>query len=400
MTTRMNYNDLPEVPDQVHSKVLQTLEQIQGEGDCRSLYGSKVVTMHETDTHSGRTAKRGRTNKRRTAAIAALVAAALGTTVFAAVNYWGLGDFLENAGLRETEKTAGIIQTVSGTAEFSNDYADYTVREALRDGTLLYLVVEAQPKDGYLLVPEDYDETSPVSWLSIAEDDERSIGEYAQSLGKTILRGGMSMSYDGEPVTATRDARLYEDGSLYFCLTGNVENTTSDDLDLTVTGIVIDPEDSAGAVSASGTCSVQNAETIEEKTPEISLPAELENAGLKLQTVTLRETALGLYADLAWQAAGQDVETATEALKEAEEEAASDEEEDAASAWSFSLADADGQDIESMPYYSGSGITVSETDGGTMYSQTLSYQCSADETPLNLKITNTRTGEETLIGID
>jgi len=381
MTYKMKNHDLPDVPETVHSRVMETLELVkQMDGAAEE---KKVIPMPTAHADAGEKTGKRRRHRRSVAAAAVLVAAMLGTTAYAAVRYWGLGDFLSNAGLKETQEAAQMIQDVSETQGYSNEYADYTVREALRDGNLLYLVTEVKPKQGYLIVPEDFSETSPVSWIGITGDEELTVGEYAQSLDKTILYGGVSMAYGGAAVSVTRDARLYEDGTIYFCLTGVIEDAASDDIDLTVTGTVSVPGDRNSVVTGSGTYTLQNAETIETEEITVSAGDALEEAGLKLETVTLRRTRLGLYADISWQVSDSD--------------ALSESEEDAAGVWSFSLADADGSELAGMPYYAGSGTTVTETDTGITCQRTLAYQRPADGTSICMKVLNTETGQESLI---
>lgn len=125
------------------------------------------------------------------AAVAAALAAVIPITGYAAAKQFGLLEFLEQRGMENEEI---IILTSDHTVveeaqNFSNQYVEYAVQEALSDGQIIYMVIEAQPKnEEYLLLPQDCAKDDDAgSWLNLPEAAGQTIQDYADSQGKELV---------------------------------------------------------------------------------------------------------------------------------------------------------------------------------------------------------------------
>lgn len=350
-----------EIPERIERQVLCTLDQIAAGTQRRSERENKPF--------------RSKMQYVKAAAAALVLLAGVGTSAYAAGKYFGLLDFLSGWGmtaigtgdagaarLEETEReqsggteTGAVVSKGVEQISFSNDHVNYTVREAVCDENLLYMVVEAVPKDKekYLLIPEDCMEEDSVAYLGMDSVTEGTVGAYAETLGKELLRSSVGLFREGELVSCTLDSKQTEDGTVYYCITGT-NQYGSGNIDLTCVGTAVE----AGmqvADRAEAECTVVNNSFSIRKTYRVKSDAMENETGIVLEEIDITETELGLYAKFYYH--GSD-ETAEKMMENC----------------GLELADAHGEKLVSMPYYAGSGIEFFDEKDGMGLSEMRAYQ--------------------------
>ena len=155
-------------------------------------------------------------------------------TSFAATGGFGLIDMIN----RRSDKgilpeASDIIASDIEQTSQATQWADFTVREAVYDGNMLYAVLAAKPlTDDVLLIPDYYAPDDAIGSLGIGDDpignnnpdfDHQTIGEYAMENGKRLISIDFEVTlkdggaYDQYNWLAGSDALLEEDGTL-VCL--------------------------------------------------------------------------------------------------------------------------------------------------------------------------------------
>lgn len=312
-----------------------------------------IVTkrMEDTFEHLAEMKKENKRNKLiylfehsyiKVAAITIVCILSLGTTAYAAVKHFGLMDFLGKRGLVESETTEKITQEKMAEKGYiaSNEYATYTLKEALVDKELIYMVVEVAPKsDSYLLAMQDCSPEDSVMNLCIDGVTEGTVQEYVDELGKELVLVGMGLFKDEELISCVEDAKSTVDGKLYYCVTAT-NGFDASELDLKFTGSAY--LSSAQTMEDISRCSLditlRDYSSQEEKTYLPIMTNEWEESGFVLDTVEVEETELGVYATYIYK---------VEQLKEDQY-------------IGFVLSDADGNQFNSMPYYIGGGEEILE----------------------------------------
>lgn len=172
----------------------------------------------------------------------------LTAVAFAAVTQWGVLDFLggyENGG-EVLPEAAELVQSDVGQEGGQTESATFALREALMDGTDLYMVVAIQPNDPKtLLLGVDAMPSDPISMLLRDNEEDTTIMDYAYQNGyDTLMRTNI---YDAvgelgqEGVVDSLDYRLEEDGTLVYIIYGSArtsEDTLPVELVCTVTPFV------------------------------------------------------------------------------------------------------------------------------------------------------------------
>lgn len=354
-----------EIPDIVENRVMETLGQIckaGGYGDLKK----KETTMRRKKMY-------GFIQYWKAAAIALVVLAGAGTSVYAA-KCFGIMDFLGGFGINRTEEVGRLVSTGRNAPQFSNDYVDYTVREALCDSELIYMVIEARPKnnDEYLLVPQYYGADDSAAELNIEGVTEGTIQEYAAASGKKILYSGVRLFKDGELVSCTEDSKADTDGTVYYCVTGT-NGFGEGTVNLTCVGTVYTAEMSV-ANRAEFEYTLADRSTGTKRNYTLSMPELAEAAGIVLDQVEIFETELGMYATFHCHAP---------------EDISGDLERNLV----FGLVDGSGEELEPMPYYFSSGVKETEGSIGG-YTTTTAYQKPDSQEGISVKVWNLENGME------
>lgn len=301
--------------------------------------------------------------------LAAVVCA--GTSAYAAAKYFGVLDFLRDLGMKQTEEPQKLLKSETKALEFSNDYVDYTIKEALCDSELIYMVIEGRPKenDGYLLVPQYCTEDDSVAELRMEGVTEGTIGAYAASAGKKALYSSVGLFKDGELVSCTEDIRGTEDGSVYYCITGT-NGFGTETVDLTCMGTAYTPEMSvANRVEFEYTLTDSSMGEGRTYLPKDAVPAE----NTVLDRVDIFETELGMYVTYNYHVPDDRSE----------------------SSFVFELVDENGKELDAMPYYSGSGISPYDKDSGEAgYTMTAAYQKTDLQDEISVKVRDLETDTE------
>lgn len=289
----------------------------------------------------------------------------LGTTVYAAAKYFGLMDFLGKTGIMESESVEKLTWEKMEEQGYraSNEYATYTLKEALVDKELIYMLVEVAPKsESYLLAMQDCSPEDSVMNLGIDGVTEGTVQEYADELGKELVLVGMALFKDEELVSCVHDAKGTTDGKLYYCITAT-NGFNLNELKLKFTGSArlssgITMEDIS---RCSLDITLRDYSGQEEK---IYLPAMKngwEDGRIDLKTIEVRETELGLYVTYIYKA---------EQLEEEQY-------------IGFVLSDTEGNKFNYMPYYINGGEEI--LDNG-YHKVTYAYQKPENVSDLHLYI--------------
>lgn len=336
-----------------------------------------IVTkrMEDTFEHLAGMKKENKKNKMiylfehsyiKVAAITLVCILSLGTTAYAAVKYFGLMDFLGKAEITESESVEKITGETMAEQGYSvsNEYVTYTLKEALVDKELIYMVVEVDPKsDSYLLAMQDCSPEDSVMNLGIDGVTEGTVQEYADELGKELVLVGMALFKDEELISCVHDAKGTKEGKLYYCITAT-NGFNVNELKLTFTGSArlssgITMED---VRRCSLDITLKDYSSQEEKTYMPVMGNGWEDSGFDLSTVEVKETELGIYATYVYK---------VEQLKENQY-------------IGFVLSDTDGNKFDYMPYYVNGGEEI--LDNGYR-KVTYAYQKTENITDLQLYVT-------------
>lgn len=244
------------------------------------------------------------------AAVAAVLAITIPIAGYAAVNGLGLKERLAKWGMQDVqavEELTNSQEEISGgatnvasesggqeeAAGYSTQYAKYFVEEAVLDSKTLYVKAKIMPlEDTYLLIPDIWmGENLIVDGVNMG-----TVEEYAAAQGKTPVYAGIRFNNSETPINGGGyDYSLHADGSMYYYFSG--ENTFSNkEIALECTGLAYtDGMDLADRVefkvqlrdksSVAASCVYTTFDT-----------KALEETGVQVNSLTLEETELGLYA--------------------------------------------------------------------------------------------------------
>ena len=380
-----------EIPDIVQKKAYEALSSIMMAKEKSSSY---IGAEYKNSANK----IRGISRYMKAAVIGFAVLTGVGTSVYAAGKYFDLFDFFADSGFTETTEMENLMdQNVSGI-QFSNSYVDYTVCEAVSDDNLIYMVVEAEPKsEEYLLIPQDSMEEDEVTSLEIENVTDGTIGEYAASLGKKPVNVGITLFHEGDLVSCSVANKINVDGTIYFCLTGT-NDFGAGDIDLTCVGTAF-AKGMETADRAEQDCTVANYSSGTSSPYKIKDDNMEKDTGLVIDDVNVTETDLGLYVELRYHAADSmtdDIaddatdESADSVIDDVADDTIDDTAENAIYDFSIQLADSDGNELASMPYYASSGVEfIAEED---VYVTTVAYQ-KTEQQGLYLRVYNFMTNE-------
>ena len=188
---------------------------------------------------------------RLSAAIAVAACLILATAAFAAVSHWGLFDFLDQGGdSGALPEAAEIVATDPPQQGGAGELASFRLRETVYDGEYVYMVVDATPADGILLLGPGLLPPDAMRDLTKEDSDAMTIGEYAEANDLQMAIVGISTAAaaeeGAEDAITSFDWRLEADGTLVFMLSGDAPRGAGDALETTllcsVTPLVSAPE--------------------------------------------------------------------------------------------------------------------------------------------------------------
>ena len=175
---------------------------------------------------------------RLSAAIAVAACLILATAAFAAASHWGLFDFLDQgAGSGTLPEAAEIVATDPPQEGGEGELASFRLRETVYDGEYVYMVVDATPADGMLLLGPDMLPPDAMRDLTKEDSDAMTIGEYAEAndLQMAIVGISTAAAAEGaEDAITSFDWRLEADGTLVFMLSGEAPQGMGDAFETTL----------------------------------------------------------------------------------------------------------------------------------------------------------------------
>lgn len=244
------------------------------------------------------------------AAVAAVLAITIPIAGYAAVNGLGLKERLAKWGMQDVqalEELTNSQEEISGgatnvasesggqeeAAGYSTQYAKYFVEEVILDSKTLYVKAKIMPLDDtYLLIPDIWmGENIIVDGVNMG-----TVEEYAASQGKTPVYAGIRFDNSETPINGGGyDYSLSADGSMYYYFSG--ENTfSSNEIALECTGL-------ARTEGMNKADRVEFKVQLRDKSSVVASriyttfdTKALEETGIQINSLTLEETELGLYA--------------------------------------------------------------------------------------------------------
>lgn len=210
--------------------------------DFRTAFGkpdADFVSCVQNTLHRLREEERPVKRKLRlSAAIAVAACLILATAAFAAVSHWGLFDFLnQGAGSGTLPEAAEIVATDPPQEGGAGKLASFRLREAVYDGEYVYMVVDATPADGLLLLGPGLLPSDAMRNLTKEDSDAMTIGEYAgeNDLQMAIVGISTAAAAEGaEDAITSFDWRLEADGTLVFMLSGEAPQGMGDAFETTL----------------------------------------------------------------------------------------------------------------------------------------------------------------------
>ena len=242
----------------------------------------------------------------RKARIGALIAAAtlVLTTIAAgaAAIHYNVFDFLNPIQAQPLPEATQLVQTPQATAQAAQSPVSFSVREALYDGVHANVLVAATPlDDSVLLLPADANPDHSVADLGL--EGTQTIAQYAAEHGKTRLYS-LSVIDQGalngaEGFTTSLDFRTEPDGTLVICISGDHSAVQPGvPIELICTAIPVDiqtGERDADAVERTPLTFTLDSTAADPQQHTFATPTVYEHAGVTIQSVELKSTALGLY---------------------------------------------------------------------------------------------------------
>ena len=270
------------------------------------------------------------------AAVAAVLAIAIPFTAFAAARYFGLTDYLAESGMEDTQAVQELSVNMDQLESYCNDFAEYTIFEAVCDSNLIYVAAQIKPLDeGNMLVPQFVSADASVMELGLGNITEGTIGEYAASLGKSLVYADVGYWNGESHLDGTADFRYGDDGTLYYYYSAH---NTFQTKNITLK--------CAGVAYTDG-MSLANRVEFETKLFDRSTSKEtvftvfdgkaFAETGIRINSLTIQETELGMYATFTYEQSSE-------------------------SSVNFKLLDANGDVLASMPNLIGTGV-VDNGDG-------------------------------------
>ena len=322
---------------------------------------------------------------RLSAAIAVAACLIVATAALAAASHWGLFDFLnQGAGSGTLPEAAEIVATDPPQEGGEGELASFRLRETVYDGEYVYMVVDATPADGMLLLGPDMLPPDAMRDLTKEDSDAMTIGEYAEAndLQMAIVGISTAASAEGaEDAIMGFDWRLEADGTLVFLLSGEAPQGAGDAFETTLLcsvtplvsaaegeGIIMQyfEEDGEEPVSkyigyAVDEAHIQRSELAFALTPAgpaeaqaYDLDAAYPGCGVRVERVTFEPSPMALYYEIRFTITDEAAYAATE------------------DGVQFEFLDANGERLPDGATMSGQ--TAAQADGSLVQSGSLSAQ--------------------------
>ena len=173
------------------------------------------------------------------AAIAVAACLIVATAALAAASHWGAVRLPESGGRQRRAAGSGGDRrhrpAAGGAAR--GKLASFRLREAVYDGEYVYMVVDATPADGLLLLGPGLLPLDAMRNLTKEDSDAMTIGEYAgeNDLQMAIVGISTAAAAEGaEDAITSFDWRLEADGTLVFMLSGEAPQGAGDAFETTL----------------------------------------------------------------------------------------------------------------------------------------------------------------------
>lgn len=161
---------------------------------------------------------------------AVLLSLLLAAAALAAAVRWGVLDFVtgRGSGTKVLPEATELVQDAAAIPQTGGHLkgASFSVRQAVYDGSQVYMVVEVVPEDDDTLLIDDWNTPSdPASYIDPGRvDDGKTISQFAKERGKArILATSVSPAGDwpGDGGGYGSSSRMEEDGTLAFMIEGD-----------------------------------------------------------------------------------------------------------------------------------------------------------------------------------
>lgn len=224
---------------------------------------------------------------------ACLLLAAVG---LAAASHLGLLDFVNNlADVNILPDATDLVQTNVPQIGGETEYATFSLREAIYDGEYAYMLFDVKPKEGVLLLGVDSDPAYSMQDLT-REESGLTIEAYAAANNLRMIYTNIGTGLED----VSLDFRMREDGTLEYGIRGEaVPELSQETLKMKVVCIAY-PADytnfDADVRRGELVFSLQKAETL--AAGASASMAEFPSCGVRVESIELRATAMGLYYEL------------------------------------------------------------------------------------------------------
>ncbi|HWR21985.1 MAG TPA: hypothetical protein VN366_00780 [Feifaniaceae bacterium] len=241
-------------------------------------------------------------SRRRAVLIAACILL-LATTAYAAAVRFGVASFFERRGKQLPDNAAGMVETAVPQQTPGNALVTFSVREAVYSGEQFYAVLEARPTkaDDYLLLCMDTMPDDPAGNMGIP-DTNATLEELAAQQGKALLRVGADIYLGERYVMETADYLTEADGTVVMMLSGTGAGNAGKQQFTCKTSVI--PYDAQGGMLLDDEQKNSFPFTLEAASLSDPIiyrqkhPAVVEGAGVTVERVEWKETALEIYAEL------------------------------------------------------------------------------------------------------
>ena len=278
-----------EIRQRFHRAVDATLSGLEGD----PLLARRVI-------HQARQREPERRKKLSVGLLIALAMALVSVTAVAA-GLWGVLDFMRLHGKTVLEEAADSVQTGIPQQGGHTAWADFTLREAVCDGRVAYMVLDVTPTDEHtLLIFEDM-RLEDSAWLLSSEyPADQSIAQFAQEKGYArIVRVGMGEAAAEETNEGLSMDMKLVDGVMTLIVTRAYRCAGTADIALMCITAPLDGDKETAVLTA----------TLQVDDPlwtvDHDRPVDYPEAGIRIERVSLTGTTMAVYADVAFTVTDQ-----------------------------------------------------------------------------------------------
>lgn len=237
--------------------------------------------------------------------IAAVLCVLLTAVAYAAINRLGILDYItERRGVTVLPEASELVQKDIEQAGGQTEFASFSVRQAILDGTYAYIVVAVTPAspDIFLMGADAGPGDNIGNMGQIYADETGSIADYAKANQKKLVHVNIYTQAEeqGTPFINSLDYLHEEDGTLVYMLqggfTGGGDTAKMDLICLSMSyddNMMLDME-SQQRESLSCTLSVSAPQSaVSSKDAK-----EYADCGVRIDTVTLSDSPMAVYAEI------------------------------------------------------------------------------------------------------